>query len=249
MCCDAAWSASVGTVSFVNWRRISRARVPRSVSLTPYYVYATKRTLNVLHSIADWSKYQAKSIKLGMNRFNPLFSQKAEASMATHVATCCNTSCASWAFSRDQRSSATRNLVTLSSAAIHRPISMDDEMLAVANKHCRSSSLRSIWFLSRWLCKLYNTFVRTGRDGPLQQLSSLPLLLGYSSRSIAFDAGLTCVGSKGPSFEQQGQLTAPDAAMHSVRHLVHTSELHINSGGCERTLAHIAHFSSSKIGR
>ncbi|KAL5494063.1 hypothetical protein EMCRGX_G015334 [Ephydatia muelleri] len=28
-----------------------------------------------------------------------------------------------------------------------------------------------------WLNKLYNTFVRAGRDGPLQQLSSLPLLL------------------------------------------------------------------------
>eukprot|EP00731_Ephydatia_muelleri_P003035 Em0001g3035a len=73
------------------------------------------------------------------------------------------------------------------------------------------------------------------------------LLTSDSSRSIA--AGLTCVGSKGPSFEQQGQLTAPDAAIHSVRHLVHTSALHINSSGCERTLAHIAHFSSSKIDR
>ncbi|KAL5514965.1 hypothetical protein EMCRGX_G000062 [Ephydatia muelleri] len=30
---------------------------------------------------ADWSKYQAKSIKLGMNQFSPLFFQKAEASM------------------------------------------------------------------------------------------------------------------------------------------------------------------------
>ncbi|KAL5510218.1 hypothetical protein EMCRGX_G005727 [Ephydatia muelleri] len=28
-----------------------------------------------------------------------------------------------------------------------------------------------------WLSKLYNTFVGTGRDGSLQQLSSLPLLL------------------------------------------------------------------------
>ena len=75
------------------------------------------------------------------------------------------------------------------------------------------------------------------------------LLTSDSSRSIAFDAGLTCVGSKGPSFEQQGQLTAPDAAILSVRHVVHTSALHINSSGCERTLAHIAHFSSSKIDR
>ena len=31
---------------------------------------------------ADWSKYQAKSIKLGINQFSPQFSQKAEASMA-----------------------------------------------------------------------------------------------------------------------------------------------------------------------
>ena len=30
---------------------------------------------------ADWSKYQAMSIKLGMNQFSLLFSQKAEASM------------------------------------------------------------------------------------------------------------------------------------------------------------------------
>ena len=76
------------------------------------------------------------------------------------------------------------------------------------------------------------------------------LLTSDSSRSIAFHAGLTCVGSKGPSFEQQGQLTAPDAAILSVRHVVHTSALHINSSGCERTLAHIAHFSSrSKIDR
>ena len=48
------------------------------------------------------------------------------------------------------------------------------------------------------------------------------------------------------SSEQQGQLTAPDAAMHYVRHLVHTSELHINSSGCERTLEY---FNFSKINR
>ncbi|KAL5487334.1 hypothetical protein EMCRGX_G019923 [Ephydatia muelleri] len=80
-------------------------------------------------------------------------------------------------------------------------------------------------------------------------LRSQCLLTSDSSRSIAFDARLTCVGSKGPSFEQQGQLTAPDAAILSVRHVVHTSALHINSSGCERTLAHIAHFSFSKIDR
>eukprot|EP00731_Ephydatia_muelleri_P003766 Em0001g3766a len=93
--------------------------------------------------------------------------------------------------------------------------------------------------------KLYNTFVGTGRDGSLQQLSSL-LHSSGQQRSIPFEAGLTCDGS---SSGQQGQLTAPDAAMHSVRHLVHTSELHVNSSGCERTLEHSAHFSFSKINR
>ncbi|KAL5494161.1 hypothetical protein EMCRGX_G015439 [Ephydatia muelleri] len=104
-----------------------------------------------------------------------------------------------------------------------------------------------------WLSKLYNTFVGTGRDGSLQQLSSLLLLLrsqclltSDSSRSIAFDAGLTCDRSLS---EQKGQFTAPDAAMHSVRHLVHTSALHVNSSGCERTLEHSAHFSFFKIDR
>ena len=52
------------------------------------------------------------------------------------------------------------------------------------------------------------------------------LLTSDSSRSIAFDAGLTWDRS---SSEQQGQFTVPDAAMHSVRHLVHTSALHVNS--------------------
>ena len=63
------------------------------------------------------------------------------------------------------------------------------------------------------------------------------------------DSSRGCDGTKGPSSEQQGQLTVPDAAMHSVRHLMHTSELHINSSGCERTLEHSAHFSFSKINR
>ena len=64
-----------------------------------------------------------------------------------------------------------------------------------------------------------------------------------SSRGVS---RLTCDGS---SSGQRGQLTAPDAAMHSVRHLVHTSALHINSSGCERTLEHSAHFSFFKIDR
>ena len=72
------------------------------------------------------------------------------------------------------------------------------------------------------------------------------LLTSDSSRSIARDAGLTCDRSLS---EQQGQFTAPDAAMHSVRHLVHTSALHVNSSGCERTLEHSAHFSFCKIDR
>ncbi|KAL5517183.1 hypothetical protein EMCRGX_G002681 [Ephydatia muelleri] len=86
---------------------------------------------------------------------------------------------------------------------------------------------------------------------PLSELVEMAL---YSSsaacfsgqqRSITFDAGLTCDGS---SSGQWGQLTAPDAAMHSVRHL-HISALHINSSGCERTLEHSAHFSFFKIDR
>ena len=52
-------------------------------------------------------------------------------------------------------------------------------------------------------------------------------LTSDSSRSITFDADLTCVGTKGPSFEQRGQFTVLDAAMHSVRNLVHTSALHV----------------------
>ena len=40
----------------------------------------------------------------------------------------------------------------------------------------------------------------------------------------------------------------PDA-MHSARHLVYTSALHINSSGCERMLEHSVHFSFSKIDR
>eukprot|EP00731_Ephydatia_muelleri_P022948 Em0015g531a len=66
----------------------------------------------------DWSKYQAKSIKLGMNQFSPLVFQKAKASMP-------------------------------------------DEFNLSHPKNL----------------KLYNTFVGTGRDGSLQQLCSLPLLL------------------------------------------------------------------------
>ncbi|KAL5516535.1 hypothetical protein EMCRGX_G001895 [Ephydatia muelleri] len=68
---------------------------------------------------------------------------------------------------------------------------------------------------------------------PVSELVEMAL---YSSSAACFSG-------------QQGQLTAPDAAMHSVRHLVHTSELHVNSSGCERTLEHSAHFSFFKINR
>ncbi|KAL5457746.1 hypothetical protein EMCRGX_G035036 [Ephydatia muelleri] len=142
---------------------------------------------------------------------------------------------------------------------------MDDEILAVASQQTLSLFITEehraggcgllLGFGDlhecHWLSLLYNTFVRTGRDGPLQQLRSLLLrsqclLTSDSSRSIAFDAGLTCDRS---SSEQQGQLTVADATMHSVRHLVHTIALHVNSSGCERMLEHSAHFSFFKIDR
>ncbi|KAL5500745.1 hypothetical protein EMCRGX_G012345 [Ephydatia muelleri] len=60
-------------------------------------------------------------------------------------------------------------------------------------------------------------------------------------------AGLTWEETKGPPSELQGQFTAPDAAIHSWRHLVHTSAPHSSSSGCERMLEHTAHFSSFSI--
>eukprot|EP00731_Ephydatia_muelleri_P006725 Em0003g973a len=70
---------------------------------------------------------------------------------------------------------------------------MDDAMLAVASQQTLSlfiteeqlvleqaavvCCLALVTCECHWLCKLYNTFVGTGRDGSLQQLSSLPLLL------------------------------------------------------------------------
>eukprot|EP00731_Ephydatia_muelleri_P013831 Em0007g1141a len=68
-----------------------------------------------------------------------------------------------------------------------------------------------------------------------------------SSRSITPGAGLTWEETKGPPSEQQGQFTAPDAAIHSWRHLAHTSAPHSSSSGCERMLEHTAHFSSFSI--
>eukprot|EP00731_Ephydatia_muelleri_P012455 Em0006g1349a len=66
---------------------------------------------------------------------------------------------------------------------------------------------------------------------------------GVSDAAEEFDAGLTCDGSSSVSNRDS------DAAMHSVRHLMHPSSLHVNSSGCERTLEHSAHFSFSKINR
>eukprot|EP00731_Ephydatia_muelleri_P004722 Em0002g898a len=70
---------------------------------------------------------------------------------------------------------------------------MDDEMLAVASQQTLSlfiteeqlvleqaavvCCLALVTCECHWLSKLYNTFVGTGRDGSLQQFSSLPLLL------------------------------------------------------------------------
>ena len=55
---------------------------------------------------------------------------------------------------------------------------------------------------------------------------------------------LTWEETKGPSSEQQGQFTAPDAAIHSWRHLAHICA---PPSGCERMLEHNAHFSSFNI--
>eukprot|EP00731_Ephydatia_muelleri_P024205 Em0016g476a len=117
---------------------------------------------------------------------------------------------------------------------------MDDDILAVASQQ----TLLHFITEDENFCLDEASFTT-----PLSELVEMAL---YSSsaacfsgqqRSIAFDAGLTCGRSLS---EQQGQLTAPDAAMHSVRHLVHTRALHVNS---ERTLEHSAHFSFFKIGR
>ncbi|KAL5477527.1 hypothetical protein EMCRGX_G024337 [Ephydatia muelleri] len=110
----------------------------------------------------DWSKYQAKSIKLGMNQFSPLVFQKAKASMDM-----------------------VKGHELLNSLGIHLhwlPPEKSGENFCLDEGRCFSTDntsytlhfTESIWSLSR---KLYNTFVGTGRDGSLQQLCSLPLLL------------------------------------------------------------------------
>ena len=52
-----------------------------------------------------------------------------------------------------------------------------------------------------------------------------------------------------PSSEHHGRFTASYAAIHSRRHLEHTSAPHSSSSGCERVLEHSAHFSSFSIDR
>ena len=80
-------------------------------------------------------------------------------------------------------------------------------------------------------CSLYSPALMS----PLQPTQCTKI--SDSSRSITVDAGLMCDGTRGHSSEQHGQFTLPDAAIHSMRHLVHTSVLHINSSGCDRMLA------------
>ena len=50
-----------------------------------------------------------------------------------------------------------------------------------------------------------------------------------------------------PSSEQHGRFIASYAAIHSRRHLEHTSAPHSSSSGCERVLEHSAHFSTFSI--
>eukprot|EP00731_Ephydatia_muelleri_P009723 Em0005g309a len=77
--------------------------------------------------------------------------------------------------------------------------------------------------------KLYDVFVRIGRDDPLQQ--SRCLLSSSGQQEYHIGAGLTWEETKGPPSEQQGQFTALDAAIHFWRHLAHTSAPHCSSSG------------------
>eukprot|EP00731_Ephydatia_muelleri_P034349 Em0056g8a len=81
---------------------------------------------------------------------------------------------------------------------------MDDAMLAVASQQTLSlfiteeqlvleqaavvCCLALVTCECHWLCKLYNTFVGTGRDGSIQQLSSLPLLLRLTVKNVGTQA-------------------------------------------------------------
>eukprot|EP00731_Ephydatia_muelleri_P007449 Em0003g1697a len=126
---------------------------------------------------------------------------------------------------------------------------MDNEILAVASQQILSLFIIEASFTTP-LSELVEMALYSSSaacfSGSLLQPAQCLLTSGSSRGSIPFDTGLTCYGS---SSEQQGQLTAPDAAMHSVRHLVHTSALYIKSSGCERALEHSAHFRFFKIDR
>eukprot|EP00731_Ephydatia_muelleri_P032400 Em0023g907a len=123
---------------------------------------------------------------------------------------------------------------------------MDDEILAVASQQTLSLFITEASFTTP-LSELEEMALYSSSGACFSGVSDAQCLLtSDSSRSIAFDAGLTCDRS---SSEQQGQLTVADATMHSVRHLVHTIALHVNSSGCERMLEHSAHFSFFKIDR
>ena len=92
-------------------------------------------------------------------------------------------------------------------------------------------------------CKRWYTvvpFIDTSLNISLQ---SVQCTRTSDSRSITPGARET----KGPSSEQQGQFTTPVAAIHSWRHLAHTSAPHCSSDGCDRMLEHSAHFSSFNI--
>ncbi|KAL5500333.1 hypothetical protein EMCRGX_G011878 [Ephydatia muelleri] len=105
---------------------------------------------------------------------------------------------------------------------------MDDAMFAVASQQTLSlfiteeqlvleqaavvCCLALVTCECHWLC--CTTLLSELVEMALFSSSAACLSSSGQQRSIAFDAGLTCDGS---SSEQQGQLTAPDAAMYSTR--------------------------------
>ncbi|KAL5491030.1 hypothetical protein EMCRGX_G016244 [Ephydatia muelleri] len=119
----------------------------------------------------DWSKYQAKSIKLGMDQFSPLFSQKAEASMGMVKGQNSLGIHLHWlVITHNVAGDATHPFLTSQMNSSH----LKQLVLEQAAVVC---CLALVTCECHWLSKLYNTFVGTGRDGSLQQFSSLPLLL------------------------------------------------------------------------
>eukprot|EP00731_Ephydatia_muelleri_P011164 Em0006g58a len=107
-------------------------------------------------------------------------------------------------------------------------------------KHQGSMS-RQLWFLGSCMMPLSGLVEVALFSNPAACFSS------SGQQEYHIGAGLTWEETKGPPSELQGQFTAPDAAIHSWRHLVHTSAPHSSSSGCERMLEHTAHFSSFSI--